>query len=189
MDYPQAGSYCIYRIDNKDRITHVNERWLLFAQENDAAVSCHPDKIINRPIWEFIAGIETKHLYEIVLKKVRETQKSITLPFRCDAPSKRRFLELHITPASQGILEFASTLIREEPRDTVELLERDVPRADEFVRICSTCKKMELPGGCWVEVEDAVVALQLFEKSKLPQLTHGLCRECYAAGMAEADKL
>lgn len=160
-----------------------------FARENGAAESCHPDRVLNRSIWDIIDGIETKHLYEIVLGKVRKTHRSIKLPFRCDAPSKRRFLELHITPAQQGFLDFASTLLREELRDTVELLETGCPRSGEFVSICSMCKNVKLSRDCWLEIEDAIAALKLFEKSELPQITHGLCQECFSAGMVEVDKL
>ena len=189
MECSEAGSTCCYHIDGKDRIVSVSDNWLVFAQENEAAESCHPEKIINRSIWEFIDGIETQLLYDIVLKNIRRTNKSVRLPFRCDAPGKRRYLELRITPVLKGTIEFASTIIREELRDSIEMLEFDIPRSDELVRMCSMCKKVELPGNCWVEIEAAIVTLKLFEKLKQPQISHGLCHDCYILGMAEVDKL
>jgi len=179
----------IYVIDEADRIVSVSDNWLLFAQENEATASCHPDAIINKPIWDYISGMETQHLFEVILEKVRITDKSVVLPFRCDAPDRRRYLELLITPVHQQCIEFTSYIIREESRDTVELLEAGIPRSHEIIKMCSMCKKAELSGGNWVEVELAIATLKLFEQLKLPQISHGLCTECFELGMAEIKKL
>jgi hypothetical protein len=50
------------------------------------------------------------------------------------------------------------------------------------------CKKVELSENTWVEVEAAVISLKLFERNKLPQISHGLCADCFKAGMAEIEK-
>jgi len=189
MEYTETGGSCCYLIDGKDRIVQVSDTWLEFAQENEAAESCHPVKILNRSLWDFIDGIETRHLYEIVLEKIRRTRRSVRLPFRCDAPDKRRYLELLITAAQNDTIEFSSTILREELRDTVTLLKTDIPRSEEFLKICSMCKKVEVEKNCWLDTEAAIASLRLFEKSKLPKITHGLCRECFTFGLAEIDKL
>lgn len=180
---------CIHIIDKQDRIIRVSGNWLLFAQENQAGESCHPDVIISRSIWEFIDGIETRHFYEIILKTVRARNKAVVLPFRCDSPEKRRHLELTITPVQQEQVEFASITILEELRDSVEVLKLGAPRTDELIKMCSMCKKVVLSDDTWVEVEAAVVSLKLFEKGKLPRISHGLCNECFHLGMAEIEKL
>jgi hypothetical protein len=179
----------IYLIDNDDRIVSVSDNWLSFAQANQAAESCHPDRVVNASLWDFIDGVETKHLYEILMKNSRATNKSITVPFRCDAPDKRRYLELTITPVPQLRLEFASRVIREESRNTVDLLKAEVERSGQFVRMCSMCKKVASSASEWVEVETAVVTLKLFELDKLPRISHGLCPECFEVGVAEVEKL
>jgi hypothetical protein len=189
MELREPMSKCIYIIDKLDRIISVSDNWLLFAQENQAADICHPDVIINKSIWEFIDGIETKQFYEIILKAIRAKNKAVILPFRCDSPDKRRYLELIITPIQQENIEFASNIIHEELRDAVEMLELGIPRGDELIKMCSMCKKVELSENTWVEVEAAVVSLKLFEKDKLPQISHGLCAECFKLGMSELDKL
>jgi hypothetical protein len=189
MDCRADGSSCDYLIDNSDRIVKVSAAWLKFARENGAEESCHPDRVLNRSIWEFIEGFETSLLYEIVLKKVRKTCRSVRLPFRCDAPSKRRFLELLITPVQDDYIEFASTLLREELRDCVDLLEPGISRSGTIIKMCSMCKKVELPGNLWVEVEDAIATLRLFDTGVLPPISHGLCRNCYKFVMAEVDAL
>ncbi|MGA7828510.1 MAG: hypothetical protein WCA04_12655 [Geobacteraceae bacterium] len=189
MDSGEKGNSCRYLIDGADRIICVSGNWLAFAQRNEAAESCHPDRVINRSIWDFVDGIETTHLYELILEKVRSTDRSVRVPFRCDAPGTRRYLELLITPVQRDFVEFVSALLYEEPRDHVELLASGVPRSEEFIRICSMCKKVELSKNSWVEIEEAIEALRLFDKTTLPQITHGLCHECFAYGMAEVEKL
>lgn len=189
MNLRETENDYIYVIDEADRIVSVSDNWLLFAQENEATASCHPDSIMNKPIWDYIFGMETQHLFEVTLEKVRTTDKSVVLPFRCDAPDRRRYLELLITPLHQKCIKFTSYIIREESRDTVVLLEAGIPRSNDIINMCSMCKKVELSKGNWVEVEVALTTLKLFEQLKLPQISHGLCVECFALGMAEIEKL
>lgn len=174
----------IYVIDKFDKIISVSDNWLSFAQQNMAGVSCHPDNILNISLWKFIKGIETKQLYKILLKTVRTKGRSIGFPFRCDSPAKRRYLELTISPIHQEYIEFSSRIIREELRDTVKILEWDIPRSDELIKMCSMCKKVEL-GTIWVEVEAAIASLKLFEQNRLPRISHGLCPGCYERAIAQ----
>lgn len=184
MNSREFENFYIYVIDEADRIVSVSDNWLLFAQENEATSNCHPDAIINNPIWDYITGLETQYLFKVTLEKVRTTDKSVLLPFRCDAPDRRRYLELLIKPVHQKWIEFTSYIIREELRDTVELLEADTPRSDDIITMCSMCKKIKLSCGNWVEVEIAVAKLKLFDQLKLPQISHGLCTDCFEAGIA-----
>jgi len=100
-----------------------------------------------------------------------------------------KLLELIVTPVQKNSIEFTSYIIREESRDTVELLETRIPRSDDIINMCSMCKKIELSGKHWVEVEVAIASLKLFQHHKLPQISHGLCAECFELGMAEIKKL
>lgn len=181
-------SSCIYMIDKLDRIISVSDNWSLFARENEAGESCHPDAILNRPLWDFIHGIEISHFYEILLKNIRAKNKTVKVPFRCDAPEKRRYLELTITPVPEESLEFTSSLIREELRDRVDMLDSGGTRSDRLITICCMCMKVALAEDRWVEVESALVSLKLFEEDPLPQISHGLCAECFELGMADFEK-
>jgi len=179
-----SDTTCTYRIDDSDRIIDVSGYWLQFAAENLAAESCQPDRVLGRLIWEFIDGSETRHLYEIILKRVRQAHMPVTLPFRCDSPDMRRYLELTIVPIGNDAIEFYSRVLREEPRESVDLLKPDAQRSDEYIKMCSNCKKIERGENRWVEVETGIAELQLFESSNLPQITHGLCDDCYNAWMS-----
>jgi hypothetical protein len=67
-----------------------------------------------------------------------------------------------------------------EKREKVLLLEKNVERSNEFIKICSWCKKVYIENeDCWYEVEDAVKKMNLFGKKRLPMLTHTMCDQCF----------
>ena len=175
-----------HSVDKNDRIVAVSENWQAFAEENLGA-TCFPEKIIGSSLWDHIRDPETKHLYEIILQKVREHHCQATFPFRCDSPEKRRFLELSVIPMEDGSVDFVSRKIKTEARKPVELLRSGIVRSNESIRICSMCKKIALSETEWSEVEIAVQEMKLFERKVLPQITHGVCEPCYDTVMAELD--
>jgi hypothetical protein len=178
----------VYRIDDENVITYVSENWQSFARDNAWAGDCSPENVVGHLLWDFIQGMETRHLYKSVLQRVRGGKHVGPIPFRCDSPEERRFLELFLTLLPEGQVEITSTLVQIELRDSVKLLDREAPRSSEFVRICSMCKKIAVSRNEWVEVEDALAQLRIFEADKMPGLTHGICPTCYQIAMADIDE-
>ena len=174
-----------YRVDSDDVIVEVSENWKSFVDYNLGADSCLPEQVIGSSLWSHVRDPETRHLYEIILEKVRSEDKILTFPFRCDSPSERRFLELTVYDEGDGTVHFDSAIIRTEPREAVGWLNPNEKRSDEFLRICSMCKKVAISEEEWVEIEGAMQALRLFEKDLLPQFTHSLCIDCYESAMAK----
>jgi len=175
----------IYRLDATDRIVWVNDAWLAFARENDAAALA-AETVLYRPLWDFITNTEVQHLYGLIFDKVRSTGSVVTLPFRCDSPTRRRFMELVVGPEPQQTLNLASRLLWEEPREPVALLEAARPHSERFLTICSWCKRVLLAHGQWAEVEVAMRSLDTFQEPVLPRLTHGICPSCRTAQLALA---
>jgi hypothetical protein len=171
-----------YKISSQDTIIEVNEAWVDFAVANDVP-DLEPSQVLGQPLWRFISGAEVQHLYELLLSRVRHTQGTLVLPFRCDAPALRRFMELAMTAQPDGAVELITWLVRTEPRDAVSLLTPGGEPGQPLLAICSWCKRIRLAETAWVEVEEAVVRLGLFQMDVLPQLTHGVCPDCYAAVM------
>ncbi|MFN8587284.1 MAG: hypothetical protein U0704_05735 [Candidatus Eisenbacteria bacterium] len=54
--------------------------------------------------------------------------------------------------------------------------------------MCGWCKAVDADGQ-WVEPELGVELLNLFERDALPEITHGICAECYERVAAEDDDL
>ncbi len=185
-----AGKTFTYRIDGQDRFVDVDEDWLHFALENGARHLARREAVLGRPLWDFVTGKETRHLYDLMLSKVRMGH-TLQIPFRCDSPGCRRFMEMRMSPEAQGGVRFTTWIVRLEHRAPVGLLEASEDRSDEFVTICSWCKKVQTAPGVWEEVEEAVRTLDLFASPKLPQLTHGMCPACqafYLRQLAELDQ-
>lgn len=177
----------VYQIDQNDTIVKVSENWEAFAIENGWGNESSPGKGLGFLLWDYIHDLETRHLYRELFKRVRAGNRVGPIPFRCDSPRIRRFMELLISPLSDAGIEITSTIIRSEFRDPVTLLDSNKPKFGELIRMCSMCKKVDTSRGEWVELEEWLVRLRPFEEDKLPGLTHSMCLACFALAMADLD--
>ncbi len=177
----------IYRIDSTDTIVSVSDNWCTFADANAWGSSLRPEDVVGHRLWDFIQDLETRHLYQEVFRRVRGGMPSRTIPFRCDSPGERRYLELLIEALPDEQIEITSKISRTEPRSPISLLSAGIPRSSDFVLVCSMCKKMKVSPGQWAEIEEGLAHLRLFEADKMPQLTHGLCHSCYQVAVGELD--
>jgi hypothetical protein len=179
----------IYRIDNRDIIVSVSRNWESFARANAWGSELSPENVVGHLLWDFIQGAETRHLYKEVFRRARAGRLTGPIPFRCDSPQERRFLKLLLSPLPDCQIEITSTIVRTERRVPIRLLDKDMPRSSDFIRICSMCKKILTSHNKWVEIEDGLVQLKPFEVDEMPRLTHGLCPDCYLVTIAELDDL
>jgi hypothetical protein len=167
----------IYRVDAQDRIVFANAAWYDFARENGGE-TLHPKAVVGAPLWGFLCNAETQHLFQSLLRQVRDAGRPVTVPFRCDSPDCRRFMELELARLPDQVVEFRSRILRQERRAGVPLLDETVARSESMLTMCAWCKKVKLPDERWAEVEEAVNALQLFAVPHLPRISHGVCDEC-----------
>ena len=166
-----------YRIDGNNVIVSMSPDCAVFAEENDTSKESIA-ALVGRGLLECFADDATRGIYTMLIDKVRETGKSITVPLRCDSPDRRRFSKLSISREAENIL-FSSHIYKEEFREPVLLLQSGLARSDEFLTICGWCKKLSVEG-VWVEVEEALLGLDLLSDDKFPNLTHGICSDCKA---------
>ncbi len=183
-----SDSPFVYSIDADDTIVEIGRNWGDFAGENGWERGVITERIVGKSLWDFIQGKETRYLYERLLQRVRSGLRSDPVPFRCDSPQMRRFLTLSLTPHPHGKIEITSAIRKEEPRERVRLLEKAVSRSDEMVTLCSMCKKIKIDDDNWVEIEDGLRELRLFESEAMPALTHGVCPVCYRSFMAQLEE-
>ncbi len=176
----------VYHVDDHDRIVWIGSGWTAFAEANDAAALV-PEMLLQQPLRTWITGPGTWNLYAMLLHRVRRTGEPLSFPFRCDAPARRRFLTMTLSSMTEGGVSFDSRLVRAEARDPVMLLDRQCARSDQFVMVCSWCKRVKVSSERWLEVEGAVEQLGLFAVERLPQLTHGICPDCAERLIAVAD--
>lgn len=175
MERERDGFVFSYQVDANDLIVFYTEGWNTFARENRGAKLAAGAALL-QPLWQFISDEETRHLYRLILNRVR-AGKRVMIPVRCDSPTCRRHIELHIE-RFQSLVTFESVMVHEEPRDYVSLLDTNRARAIDVVSICSWCKRVQVPGSGWHEAEEAIRLLGLSEALP-PQLVHLCCYECY----------
>jgi hypothetical protein len=180
MEKPLDQRRFIWIIDDADKIVHVNDAWLAFARENTAP-QLTASLVLGQHIWRFIQGQETSYLYQQIFRRVRTGKAPVKFPFRCDSPDCRRFMEMELALLPGDAIQFTAHILREEWRDPIDLLDASRDRTREFVKICSWCKKVDIPGRSWGEMEAAIVALDLFGHHSMPRMTHTICDSCRAA--------
>ncbi len=165
----------VYRIDKQDKLLGANAEWDRFALENSAG-NLVSDRIASQSLWDFISDTTTRFLYRDILKKVRAGHR-VSFPFRCDSADCRRFLEMHAYLIEGGAVEFEVRTLALEKRPPQPVLDGGGRRTGDILRMCGWCKKMPDAGG-WIEIEEAVAKMNLFESDVLPVISHGICEEC-----------
>lgn len=185
----------VSRCDAKGRYVYFNPAWLEFARQNWRA-DFSPHSLLGATWRAQIADRATLHLYDRLVERALELGRPLTVSFRCDAPDLRRYMQMSLLPLPDGGLEWASRLLRQEPRPPVLLPEVDPVLATELVVMCSWCKKVRVPdwpglatlqAGDWVEVEAVMSFFSEAHAGFYPELSHGACPACYQRIMAQAE--
>lgn len=166
-----------YRIDAVDRLVAFNPQWDRFALENGAPELAASD-VRAREIWAFIADLDTRHLHQRLLERVRRGNRLTALPFRCDSPDTRRYMEMDVIPLPDGEVEYRCRLLRAERRAPARVGMGAGTGAQTFAKMCSWCKRVEVAPGVWKELEEAIRELGLFERDPPPAVSHGICEDC-----------
>jgi hypothetical protein len=166
-----------YRLDAHDRVRAITGPWDRVAAENSAPelLSSH---VVDQPLWRFIAGDDVRGLLHLLFARARSSGATLQLPFRCDSPRERRFMELRVQPMPRSELLVESVLLRTEPRSYMPLLERSAHLLYGTLTICSWCRRVRLFDQEWVDLEEAVARMNLFASAELPALREGICRAC-----------
>ncbi len=164
-----------YRIDPHDILMSVSAKWDDVATEAGSA-HLHGHAILGQPLWRFIGDVGTSEIYRHILTRVR-SGPAVALTLRCDTPDMRRTIELHMSAAADGSVNFASRIVAAEVRAYQAMLDVRTPRSAELLHVCGWCKKFQVQGR-WIEVEDAVSTLGLFDDAICPRMSHGICDPC-----------
>lgn len=166
-----------YQIDTRDRIVAIGDDWLAFARSNGAS-ELTEEAVVGARWSDFVADPETRSLYASIFGRVRSNDAEVILPFRCDSPDRFRFMRLVISPGLEGRLTCLGLLVREQARPFYSILDKAFPRTDRSLPICSLCRRIEVSPSDWLEAEDAVARLDLFDSAQLPRLEERLCSDC-----------
>lgn len=139
-----------YTIDAGDNIKSVSESWYRFALGNQGD-QLSDENVLGRSLWDFISDTPTRDIYKQMLARVRQGRLT-EFTFRCDGPSWRRLLLMRVIPKDLNAIEFETSVLKLEERESSRLLSLDAPRSTDLLRLC--------------------------EREQMPQLSHGMCDPC-----------
>jgi hypothetical protein len=159
-----------------DRIVEIDGPWDAFAARNGAPALTRA-LVLSQSFLSCVDGAEMKQLTSMLLARVRSGQ-AVSLEFRCDSPGERRHLLFESFRVGDEAIHCATSLLRAEPRPAPALLGSSVARTEEILVVCSWCCRVRLHDAEWVEVEEAIAQLGLFEEPAVPRLSHGVCPIC-----------
>ena len=166
-----------YELDSHNCIVQVNDAWCSFGKDN--GWDTHSGKgIVGHELAQFVAGWDVMNLYDAVFDHVRTSRMAAVIPFRCDSPTTRRYMELEITPQPEGHLGLVGRLIRSVDHPYIPLLDLKKKRNGQWLHICSICRRIRLADGTWREIEDDTTDPYIVPATGLPALTHGVCEDC-----------
>ncbi len=175
-----------YTVDSEDKILDLNEGWEAFARANHGD-GLTLDTLRGQVLWDFIADPQVRQVWRYLFARVRQTQRAITVPYRCDSPEMKREYNAHLAPEQHGRIRYENHVYRETPREPVRVLALDrSEHTEDFIKMCSWCKSIE-HNGRWLALEDAVADLALLCNEPLPQLSHGICPQCYTKVLEAAQ--
>jgi hypothetical protein len=164
-----------YQIDRSDRIVSVDEAWSTFAIANGAP-SLAGDAVLGTLLWDYIADEATRWIYQEIVGRVRRSALSCSCPFRCDAPDLRRFMHMDVMAAGEGLVCFVCRVERLEARAPIAWA-LPLPPGQQFIRICSGCKRVEMRG-LWRELDEVVAGLGPLADAIARPFTQGICTDC-----------
>ena len=136
--------------------------------------------MLGLPLAPFLAGWNVMELYAAVFDRVRARQIAVTIPFRCDSPNGRRYMELEIAPRPEGRLHLTGHLVRSVAHPRIPLLDLKQRRNSQWRIICSICRRLKMPEGRWLEIEEALDDPYAIPAEGLPCLSHDVCPTCVA---------
>ena len=167
-----------YTISDAGCIVAVSDNWDAFAEANDGE-RARAEHVLGRPWSDFVSGEEVRYLFRKLLMRAAAAQRPLAVPFRCDGPAVRRPMEMLVLPQPDKSVSIRCTVLDEEPRETLILLKRDAVRDARLLKMCSWCCQVFVHTQ-WVEVEEAIRILGLFNHEPLPSISHSICGPCLA---------
>lgn len=167
-----------YSIDEQNRLVSFNNNWNRFARENDSA-HLTSEAIAGQSIFDHIAGESLRQLWQYIIENIRKKQSSAEFDFRCDSTEIKRFMKMHVW-FHEGRVNFSSTILRTKTAAGLRIFQPHAAHSAALILACSWCKKIKADETTWFEPEVAVEKLHLLENDLPPNISHGICPECYS---------
>ena len=172
----QTNNDIVYVIDAADILVKVNLGWDNFAEANEG-ITIYSNHIVGKSLWSYITGKDTQKIYQELLALVRQKQKPITLPYRCDSPELRRFMSMTITPLENKAVQFSNHTLKTVPRPPHHFKLSKLYEGQAIILRCSLCNRLKVKSA-FLELEEALDKGELLNDNKPIIITYTVCQEC-----------
>lgn len=168
-----------YEIDSNDVIVSVGGDWDRFARANGAEELMH-DAVIGHPLRRYVVGDVTRMFIDTMLTKIRISGLPLSIPYRCDSPGTKRYMEMQLAMSEvSGHIVASHRLVREEAMPSLSIRAL-APQAmggiasGSLVKRCSMCNRLSEKNGPPLEPDR-------FPRAKLReplQVIYHVCHDC-----------
>ncbi len=143
-----------------------------------------PLGLIGRGYFEFSNDEMLRQLLSKIFDRVRKFNKTFKTTYRCDDEENIRIFELVIEPLGKNILKLTHKLFKKEPRPhSLDFTQR----SDLIYRMCAWCDKI-FYNDRYIELDEAVNKMKIFEHNFLPRFSHGICNDCQKKLLEELEE-
>jgi hypothetical protein len=172
---PASGSPVEFLIDDEDRVIAVNREFVRFANENDWQIS--RADVLGTTLWDHIDGRQVAALNRMLISSARSGGRTITLPMRCDSPTRKRLLDVSLTPRFGGQVALSANPRQHARRPYQPLFVPSTCNGPGEIAACSWCARFA-PAGDWIEAEEAAELIGIPRGTPAPRLKYTVCRRC-----------
>jgi hypothetical protein len=150
---PAPSGFTRYRLDARDRIIEVGGEWDRFAIDNgaDELVS---GAIIGMSLRTFIAGDVTRMFVDALLARVRLTGRPAIIPYRCDSPGIKRYMEMSLQSIGADLVSEHRILSEQTMFSPLAFDASAAVGAGSWVKRCSMCNRLTDRSGRTAEPDE-----------------------------------
>lgn len=149
----------------QNRIVALSDNWDAGAGRCDKGGPL-AQSVMGRPIWDFVAGLETRSYLNALIFAARRDQRRLSVRYRCDGPSERRLYQMLVEP-----VQFGGVALTHLPLEiTAHPVRPQVPEGE--LACCGQCLRWRR-NGTWQET-GALAAL-----ARSP-VDYRVCPDCRA---------
>lgn len=109
-----------------------------------------------------------------IFEKVRTKQKIFSTSYRCDNDNYVRYFDLNIIPLKGNQIKLEHILTKQIKRKTNL---KNFKQSSKTYKMCAWCNKI-LYKNNYIEMEDAINEIKIFNDEGIPNFTHGICDSC-----------
>lgn len=165
-----------YVLDRSNVITDVGGAWDDFATQNEGG-SVLRHLVLGTRLLNHVTGDTSRSYVEAVLDATRVLGRQRALPYRCDAPRFKRYMEMQIEPLAADGLRVSHRVLRVEPlARSVRFAALSNTMQERLLVRCTMCNRIR-DFNTWHEPDEALDR-QLVQGSEPNPVVYGVCPGC-----------